>query len=140
MDITIDFKAVEKISKKYLVESLPPFDKALMIWDGECQFCRGWVNRWKQSMGKKIDFLTSEEMGRHFWEISEDSYRKAVHLIERNGRVSRGAEAVFRAYSIGQGKSFFLSVYRRVPVFAWLSEWFYRLVATNRSFFSKVIN
>ncbi len=89
-------------------------------------------------MGEKIDFLTSQEVGRHFWEISEDSYRRAVHLIEGNGRISRGAEAVFRAYAIGAGKSFFLSVYRRVPVFAWLSEWFYSLVATNRSFFSRM--
>jgi predicted DCC family thiol-disulfide oxidoreductase YuxK len=138
MDLTIGFKAVEKSPKRFLVESLPPFDKALMIWDGECQFCRGWINRWKQSMGRKIDFLTSQEIGHHFWEISEDSYQKAVHLIERNGRISRGAEAVFRAYAIGKGKPFFLSAYRRIPVFAWLSEWFYSLVATNRSFFSRV--
>jgi predicted DCC family thiol-disulfide oxidoreductase YuxK len=56
-----------------------------------------------------------------------------VHLIEPNGRVTEGAEAVFRSLARVPGQGGWIWLYDRLPPFAWLSEALYRWVASNRS-------
>jgi hypothetical protein len=74
--------------------------------------------------------------------VPVESFRAAVHLVEPDGRLSRGALAVFRALSYGTGweAGIPLAAYRVVPGFAALTEWGYRLVASHRPFASRLVD
>jgi lipase maturation factor 1 len=62
----------------------------------------------------------------------------AVQLVEPDGAVSSGAEAVFRALASAPGQEWLLRWYRRSALFARVSEAVYQFVARNRGFFSRL--
>lgn len=102
-----------------------------MVFDGECNFCRRWIARWQQSSGPRIEYLPFQDpaVAARFPEIPRSAFEESVQLIEPDGRVYSGAEAVFRALGRGQ-------LYARVPALAGVSEAAYRAVARNRNVFS----
>ncbi|MBI4375281.1 MAG: lipase maturation factor family protein [Elusimicrobia bacterium] len=109
-----------------------------LLYDGECGFCRFWVLRWRQAIGDKVDWLPYQEAAQRFPDIPADQLSRSVHLVEP-GRVSRGAEAVFRLLAYAGGvQGYWLKAYRSVPGFAPTSEWVYRRVAENRPLFSSL--
>jgi hypothetical protein len=59
-----------------------------------------------------------------------------VQLVEPDGCVYGGAEAVFRALAQNPHERWLLDWYEHSPVFAHASEWGYRVVARHRTFFS----
>jgi predicted DCC family thiol-disulfide oxidoreductase YuxK len=71
-----------------------------------------------------------------FPEVPGGQLETAVQLIEADGRVYGGAEAVFRALAHHPHKGWVLDWYERSPVFARVTEWGYRLVARHRWLFS----
>src|SRR5438270_11178277 len=76
--------------------SNPPA-KPLLIWDGECHFCRRWIERWREITGDKVDYEISQNVADKFSEISREQFQRSVVLIETDGAVFTGAEAVFRS-------------------------------------------
>lgn len=112
--------------------------KPLLVFDGGCDFCRRWIARWKQVTGDRVEYAPSQEVGTRFSQVSKASFAGAVHLVEPDGRISSGAEAVFRALAYAPGRGGWLWVYRHVPGFSGLSEWCYRLVAGHRPAFSRL--
>ncbi len=104
-----------------------------MVWDGDCRFCGMWIRRWHGMTGDAVDYETSQSVGHRFAELTPEHYAREVYLILPDGRVYRGAEAVFSALDCGGGPGWALKLYRRVPPFAKISEWFYRGVASNRT-------
>ncbi|HEY2952270.1 MAG TPA: lipase maturation factor family protein [Verrucomicrobiae bacterium] len=140
-----------------------PPDKPLLIFDGDCAFCRRWITRWKQTTGERVDYvpLQSATIAAQFPELSLEQLESAVHLVEPNGRVTRGAEAVFRALAVARRPQergrlvrenrpdenhadeasalhWPLWLYENVPGFAPVSELAYRVIAANRRFFSLI--
>jgi lipase maturation factor 1 len=118
------------------VSNLPP--KPLLIWDGECHFCRRWIERWKEITGDDVDYETSQNIGDRFPEITEEQFERSVILIDKDGAVFCGAEAVFRSLRCRPSKKWLSSSYDRVPGFAAVSESFYKLIAANRRFASAI--
>jgi lipase maturation factor 1 len=110
-----------------------PSDRPLMIFDGDCEFCRAIVERWRQAVGQEIDFAPYQQVGATFAQIDDKAFQRAVHLVETGGRVSRGAEAVFRAMAHCGRKRGLLWLYLTLPLFAFTAESIYRLVAANRT-------
>jgi predicted DCC family thiol-disulfide oxidoreductase YuxK len=110
-------------------------DKPLLIFDGDCGFCRMWILRWKRFTRGKVDYAPSQEVGKNFPEIPESAYQKAVQLVEPDGRRSSAAEAVFRALKYG-GFSWLLGLYEKLPGFAPASEFVYGIIAGHRPTFS----
>jgi predicted DCC family thiol-disulfide oxidoreductase YuxK len=110
----------------------------LFVYDGDCGFCRGWVERWRQRTGDRVVYAPFQEVADRFPAIPLDNFRARVHLIEPDGRVSGGAEAVFRLLSQAPRGGWFLSAYRRVPGFAAVAEAVYRGVAGHRSFLTRL--
>jgi predicted DCC family thiol-disulfide oxidoreductase YuxK len=114
----------------------------LLIWDGDCGFCRRSVEHLRIRLGDRVAYEPYQTAHTRFPEIPVEGFRAAVHLVEPDGRVSRGAEAVFRALSYGRGRAagLPLAVYRFVPGFAALAEWGYRLVASHRPLASRLLD
>lgn len=113
-------------------------ERPLLLWDGDCGFCRFWVERWKGVLDGRVDFLPSQELKAIPRGVTREDFQRGVVLLEPKGQVSKGAEAIFRALSYAPGRSWPRSAYEKVPGFAPVAEGVYRVVATNRPFFSKL--
>ncbi len=112
--------------------------KPLLIYDGDCGFCRRWIARWQSLTGDRVEYAPFQEVASEFPEIPKEQFETSVQLIEPNEKVSSGAEAVFRTLAYVPGKQWTLWMYEKIPGAAAISEWSYRLVARHRTFFSKV--
>jgi predicted DCC family thiol-disulfide oxidoreductase YuxK len=111
-----------------------------LVFDGDCQFCRRWIARWKNATGDAVDYLPFQDraMAGRFPEIPREHFAEAVHLILSDGSVCSGAEAVFRSLAEGGRQRWLLWLYRKVPGFADLSELLYEEVALHRTALSKL--
>jgi predicted DCC family thiol-disulfide oxidoreductase YuxK len=106
-------------------------DRPCLIWDGDCGFCRRSVQHLRLWVGERVAFEPYQTAHVRFPAIPLGAFCEAVHLVEPDGRVSRGAEAFFRALAHG-GQALPLAVYRGLPGVAALSEWVYRQVAAHQ--------
>jgi predicted DCC family thiol-disulfide oxidoreductase YuxK len=109
-----------------------------MIYDGDCNFCSLWVHRWQHATGDRLDYLPFQDplVAARFPEVPRGQFETAVQLIDTDGRVYGGAEAVFRALAHNPHGDWLLDWYGHSPLFARVTEWGYRLVARHRGFFS----
>jgi predicted DCC family thiol-disulfide oxidoreductase YuxK len=113
-------------------------ERPLVIWDGECGFCRRSVDHLRARAGDRFDFEPYQSAAERFPDIPREAFAASVHLVEADGRVSRGAEAVYRALAIA-GVHLPLLAHRRLPGFAAASEWGYRQVAAHRPLAARVL-
>ncbi len=109
-----------------------------MLFDGDCHFCRRWIERWREITAGRVDYVSSQEGGDAYPEISSSEFQSAVQFIETDGRVFDGAEAVFRSLEYSRGGKWLPRAYRNVPAFAASTEAAYSLVARNRGAASAV--
>ncbi len=112
--------------------------KPLLLYDGDCGFCRRWVARWIGATGEAVEYAPYQEAAGRFPEIPITEFKQAVQLLEPEGGVYRGAEAVFRLLARSGAKRWPFWCYRQVPGFAAISERAYRFVADHRKGFSKL--
>lgn len=117
----------------------PPAETPVLLFDGDCGFCRYWVERWRLHTGDQVDYRPYQEARDAFPEIAEESCRGAAQLIETDGRVYSGAAAALRVLSIANKHAWLWRAYNGLPGFAWLSEWGYARVARNRGGLSKLL-
>src|SRR5436309_674870 len=118
------------------ISNPPP--KPLLIWDGECDFCRLWVERWREITAGKIDYATYQGAAERFPEIAVDQFAHAMAFIEPDGDVFFAAEAVYRSLAYRRSREWLAWSYDHVLGFAAVSETGYRLVASHRRFASAV--
>lgn len=109
-----------------------------MVWDGDCGFCAKWVARVRRLTGDRVAYGQSQIRGRDFPEVSETEYSEAVHLVDTDGGIYRGAAAVYRALLAVWWLAWLWWLYGCLPLFARFSEWAYERVARNRMLFSRV--
>jgi len=112
--------------------------KPLLIYDGDCGFCCAWIERWRARTRDAVEFRPYQEVASEFPQIPEPRFREAVQLREPDGTWSGGARAVLRTLAYAPGGSWAEKAYRRVPLFAPLSELVYRFVAGHRPALTKV--
>ena len=117
-----------------------PPSKPLLVYDGDCHFCRRWIARWQNATGDAISYLPfqNESIAARFPEIPREEFDRAFRLILPDGSVCSGAEAAFRSLAEAGKERWLLRLYRRFPAFADLAELAYEEVATHRSFLSKL--
>ena len=118
------------------VVSIPT--RPVLVYDGTCNLCRSWVHRWHTADGKNGDCLPAQaaSVQERFPEISPQAFATAVHLINTDGSVYSGAEAIFGAMALGQDCRWPWRIYRRSPHIARIAEWAYRSVARHRRLLS----
>ena len=107
-------------------------DRPLMIFDGDCGVCRAAVDRWREATGSQIRYAPYQEVAANFPQIDIREFRRAVHLINPDGTVSRGAAAVLHAMALCGRKRWLGWLYKSLPPFAFAAEAAYRLYAANR--------
>lgn len=115
-----------------------PRSKPLVVFDGDCGYCRGWVTRWQRRAADRVDFAPFQDANLEFPEIPVEQFRRAVHLIDVDGSTTRGANAVFRILRLGDGPRWPNLLYRFLPGFSRVTELGYRFVATHRPLISWV--
>jgi predicted DCC family thiol-disulfide oxidoreductase YuxK len=123
---------------KSILRVASPPAKAVMVYDGDCNFCSLWIHRWQQTTGDHLDYLPSQDptVAASFPEVPRSQFETAVQLIETDGRVYGGAEAVFRALARKPRARWLLHWYERGPAFARASEWAYRFIVRHRRLLS----
>ena len=106
-----------------------------MIFDGDCSFCRYWIARWRPLTGDWVDYSPSQDpqIAERFPEIPVQSFKQAVQLVEPDGQVYGGAEAVLRTLGAVGERRRALWLYEHVPGVAGVLELGYLFVASNRS-------
>src|SRR5262245_10940206 len=118
------------------VSNPPP--KPLLIWDGDCDFCRLWIERWREMTMGKIDYATYQNAADRFPEIPSDEFNRSLVLIEPDGAVVFAARAVYRSLAYRRWREWLAWSYYHVPGFAAVSETGYGLIARHRKFASAI--
>lgn len=118
------------------VATPPP--KPLLVFDGDCRFCGLWIRRWQQLTGDAVDYLPSQDpqIAARFPEIPREQYQTSVQLIEPEGDVFSGAEAVFRTLARNPKIEWPYRLYLSSPLVANVTERAYHFVASHRTAFS----
>ena len=112
--------------------------KPILVYDGDCGFCKKWIDRWNEITQDAVDYAPYQSIQNQFPQISLKEFQSAVQLVEPNGAISSGAEAVFRTLSYSKRHRWLLEFYLKFPSVKPIADVFYKLVATHRSFFSKL--
>ena len=77
------------------VSNLP--SKPLLLFDGNCGFCRQWVGRWGFLTGDKVLYEAYQDAASRFPEVDPQRFTQSLQLILTDGEVLQGAEAVFKS-------------------------------------------
>jgi predicted DCC family thiol-disulfide oxidoreductase YuxK len=112
--------------------------KPLLIYDGDCEFCSYWADYWQKLTGDKVSYATYQAVGKNYPEISAAEFQKAIQYIAPDGKRASAAKASYLTLSHAPGKSFWLTLYKRLPGFAFITEMAYALIAKHRGFFYTV--
>ena len=110
----------------------PPSGRPLLVYDGDCTFCRRWVERRGAAAKRHFDIESSQTAAARFPELAPADFEQSVQLIDIDGRVFSGAEAVLRVRALAMSRGWLLSAYAYVPGFAPIAEAIYRAVARHR--------
>ncbi|HEX7517254.1 MAG TPA: lipase maturation factor family protein [Chthoniobacterales bacterium] len=122
------------------VRDAPP--KPLLIFDGDCHFCRRWIERWRDLTADAVEYAPFQEAAERFPEIPREAFERAVQFIEIDGTVFSAAEAVFRSLGHKRGRKWMIWCYEHLPGFATITEAAYRVIARHRrtaSFFTRLL-
>lgn len=95
-------------------------DRPVFWYDGTCALCRAWVKRWKRATGDTAEYRP----------FAEGEKRPTSEFVQ-GGMTYRGAEGVFRLLAL-RSHGRLLWWYRRVPLFAPVSELVYRMASSCR--------
>ena len=109
-----------------------PPSKTLLVYDGDCGFCKLWIARWREITAGAVDYEELQDAAVRFPEVPRAAFENAVKLIETDGRVFSGAEAVYRSLGKGGGNGFGRWAFEHVPGFAPFSNYAYAFIAGHR--------
>jgi predicted DCC family thiol-disulfide oxidoreductase YuxK len=109
-------------------------NQPLVIFDGRCGFCRIWIEYWKEITGGRVEYAASQEVGDNYPQIEPADFARSVQFVAPDGKVARGARAVFLTLTYARGMAWLLWVYQYVPGFATATEAAYAWIAAHRNF------
>jgi predicted DCC family thiol-disulfide oxidoreductase YuxK len=111
-----------------------PPSKPLLIYDGDCRFCRRQVSRCRRVAADAVEYLPAQtdELRERFPELPLDTLLSAVHFITPAGTIHTGADAIYQLFAVAPRWKCPVWLYRHLPGFAEISEAVYRFVAGHR--------
>jgi len=105
-----------------------------VLYDGHCRFCRGQIAALRRlDVGRLLEFISlhDPQVTRDYPEIPPERLLEEMFIVDRQGRVWRGASAV-RYLSRRLVALWPLSLPLHVPGTLPIWQWLYGLVARNR--------
>ncbi|MFT6167615.1 MAG: putative DCC family thiol-disulfide oxidoreductase YuxK [Vicingaceae bacterium] len=111
----------------------PPKVKPLMVFDGNCGFCKYWVIRWKKISGLGVDYKPYQEVAVHFKDIQEHHFKQAVRYIDMDGHIFNGPDAAYITYYNKNKLKFLHQWYINKNWFRKFSDYAYQFVADHRN-------
>ncbi|TQD39390.1 thiol-disulfide oxidoreductase DCC family protein [Haloflavibacter putidus] len=111
--------------------------RPILVWDGDCGFCKFWKTRWQLKTGDKIAYKTYQEIARFLEDIPLKEFKKASKLIEPNGKVYNGPNSAYRSLWYA-GNKFWYNLFESSQLFKKVSKHTYNHIAKNRSFYFKL--
>ncbi len=124
-------------NESHVCVSNPP-PRPLLIWDGNCDFCRLWIERWREITAGKVEYVTCQDAAMRFPEIPTERFERSIVFIEPNGKAFFSAKAVYRSLAYRRSREWMVWSYDHVPGFAAVSEIGYGFIARHRRFSSNV--
>jgi predicted DCC family thiol-disulfide oxidoreductase YuxK len=109
-----------------------------LVYDGDCEICRYWVEYWKRQTGEHVLYRPYQEAGSDFPTIKLEDFRHAIQLIEPDGQTYAGAAATYRVLRHAGGRGFWWWMYEHVPGFAPASERAYAFFARHRGLLKRL--
>ena len=103
-----------------------------MVYDADCKFCRRWIKRWKKETGACIDYESYQDVANNYPQIPLERFQRAVQLIDIDGNVYGGAEAVFRAFKRTPSRMWLWRLYNNIPGMRSICELVYQFIAKRR--------
>lgn len=110
----------------------------ILAYDGDCGFCRVWIERWRAWTDGTVRALPSVEAAEFFPGLPPEEFDRAVQYRDARGRIVSGAEAVFRSLADAGGSRIPAGLYDRSAAFRTASERAYAFVAARRPLFSRL--
>jgi len=111
--------------------------KPVLYWDRDCEFCRRWVERWRQATGESVQYATIQEADTQIVEAAGGLPPKNIVLAQSDGPLVTGAQAALAALAPHSLRACaMLWIYKHLPPFRAASEAAYRFVAKHRTFFA----
>ncbi len=106
--------------------------KPLVVFDGECGFCRVWIEYSKEITGEAVEYEPFQQATSGFPDIPREEFARSVQMFLPTGERRSGAYAAFTVLSLG-GRTRGLWAYDNVPLFAGVTEAAYRIIAAHRN-------
>src|SRR5690606_26091739 len=79
--------------------AFPPNEKPMMVWDGECGFCKYWITRWKSKTDDRIEYQTFQQVAENYKDIPLKEFKKASRFIETDGYVFSGPDSAYKSFT-----------------------------------------
>ncbi len=114
-----------------------PVERPVLVYDGDCGFCTYWARRWQQKAQGRIAIVPLQDREGRPPGLATAELEEAVHLVEPDGTIRRGAAAIFEVMGTLRPYRLARWAYRWIPPFRWFSNWLYRWVANHRAFVSR---
>jgi predicted DCC family thiol-disulfide oxidoreductase YuxK len=114
--------------------------RPVVLYDGTCGFCISSVRQWRERGEGVVEFASNQNGGGEAYGIPQQEAVRGLCLVEKNGNVRTGAEAVFRMMDLCEspfGKVAW-TLHKRVWLFRSVSNWMYGHIAGNRKYLSRL--
>lgn len=104
-----------------------------VIFDGDCAFCIAQATRLQRWLGGRVRLESFRDPGviERYPGLTAAACEQALQLVETDGRISSGAEAVARSLRLRPGLAPLARLYY-LPGIRQLANWGYAVVARNR--------
>jgi predicted DCC family thiol-disulfide oxidoreductase YuxK len=105
-----------------------------VIYDGECGYCRKQMNRMRgRDFRRQFAFVPSgaPDLIERFPQLAGEDFNLGLRMVEPDGRVHVGADAVYQVARRLSGTRWIAWVFR-APGIAWLARRVYAKIAARR--------
>jgi len=114
-------------------------NRPVLYWDGDCAFCRRWVERWEAASGDTVAYRTLQTAPPDVMAAAGGEPFQRIVMSNPDGTLISGAHAALAALAAGEHKgSLLLRAYRAIPLFRQASEAAYLWVAGHRSWCARL--
>jgi predicted DCC family thiol-disulfide oxidoreductase YuxK len=122
------------LGRRRLVTSPPEGGVPLAFYDGHCRFCTEQAKKLAAASRGKVAIRSFQEEGAlaPFPGLTHEACMAELKLVDRDGRVYGGAEAVVRALRLGRPVLGRLALVYYLPLLRWASERTYAWIARRR--------